>query len=106
LNREARNVLHNWRTQTTTQGLVFPGKNGQPFDNVKKAWHNLLQRAAITNFRWHDMQHDFASKLVMAGVPLNTVRELLGHTDLTTTLRYAHLAPDHKADAVDRLSIG
>ena len=106
LNREARDVLQNWRTLTTTQGLVFPGKNGQPFDNVKKAWHNLLQRAAIANFRWHDMRHDFASKLVMAGVPLNTVRELLGHADLTSTLRYAHLAPDHKADAVDRLARG
>ena len=50
------------------------------------------------------MRHDFASKLVMAGVPLNTVRDLLGHADLGTTLRYAHLAPDHKAQAVEELS--
>jgi len=46
------------------------------------------------------MRHDFASKLVMKGVPLNTVRELCGHADLNTTLRYAHLAPDHKAEAI------
>jgi hypothetical protein len=39
----------------------------------------------------------------MAGVPLNTVRELLGHKTLAMTLRYAHLAPDHKASAVERL---
>ena len=40
----------------------------------------------------------------MKAVPLNTVRELLGHEDLKTTLRYAHLAPDHKADAVALLN--
>ncbi len=97
----ALETLNNWKAQTPNrQGRVFPSDNGERLDNVKGSWANLLKAAGIENFRWHDMRHDFASKLVMKGVPLNTVRELCGHADLNTTLRYAHLAPDHKAEAI------
>jgi integrase len=96
-------VLHAWHQHVPEADVVFPGKNGGPFDNTRKAWDGVLQAAGITHFRWHDLRHTFASKLVMADVPLNTVRELLGHTTPTMTLRYAHLAPDHKAEAVSRL---
>jgi integrase len=97
----AYEAISSWKKQAKlTGGRVFPAKNGGRLDNVKKSWSSILKSAGIQSFRWHDMRHDFASQMVMKGVPLNTVRELCGHADLNTTLRYAHLAPDHKADAI------
>lgn len=108
LNTTAIEALETWQEITERDaGLVFPGKvEGKPFDNVKKAWAGLLEDAKIENFRWHDLRHDFASRLVMGGVGLNTVRELLGHADIKMTLRYAHLAPEHMAAAVEKIAMG
>ncbi len=107
LNKTALEVLESWKKQspdTSPAALVFPSpKSGQKMDNCGSAWERLLKDAEIKNFRWHDMRHDFASRLVMAGVDLNTVRELLGHSDLKMTLRYAHLAPEAKQRAVEKL---
>jgi integrase len=103
LNAVALDALKGWKEQTSGEGLVFPGADGKTRNNIKKAWANLLKISQISDFRWHDMRHHFASKLVMAGVDLNTVRELMGHSDLKMTLRYAHLAPEHKAAAVAKL---
>jgi len=103
LNAEALDMLKRWRQQCDGQGLVFKGRDGGRIDNVRKAWAGLLKDAGIEAFRWHDLRHTFASWLVMRGVDLNTVRELLGHGDIAMTLRYAHLAPEHKAEAVARL---
>ncbi|MEW8645224.1 MAG: site-specific integrase [Candidatus Thiodiazotropha endolucinida] len=104
LNIEAVTGLKKWKKQQgKDRGFVFPGKDDRPFDNCNKAWKALLKKAEIEGFRWHDMRHHFASQLVMADVNLNTVRELLGHADLKMTLRYAHLAPEHKAAAVAKL---
>lgn len=100
LNATALQALEDWKHGGT---LVFPAKDGRKVNNVKRAWAGVLEAAEITGFRWHDLRHSFASKLVMRGVDLNTVRELLGHSTITMTLRYAHLAPEHKAAAVARL---
>ncbi len=97
LNAEALAVLRQWASQVGDSGSVFG------VASVKSAWESLLTAAKIESFRFHDLRHHFASRLVMAGVDLNTVRELLGHADLTMTLRYAHLAPEHLAAAVEKL---
>lgn len=86
------------------KSAVFPGRKNGAMDNVYKSFRAVLEEAAIPEFRWHDLRHSFASKLVQAGVDLNTVRELLGHADIKMTLRYAHLAPEHKAAAVERIA--
>jgi integrase len=101
MNKETYGVLEAWKKQVSESPYVFPGQGGGRFEDVKSAWLKLLERAQIDGFRWHDMRHDFASRLVMAGVPLNTVRDLLGHADIKMTLRYAHLAPGTKAAAVE-----
>jgi integrase len=101
LNTQAFNTLKNWQQKTGEVGFVFKDKNNQPLKDFPYIWGELLDNAQITNFRFHDLRHHFASKLVMASVDLNTVRELLGHSDLKMTLRYAHLAPEHKAAAVN-----
>jgi integrase len=104
LNQTAMEVLSAWHDQSNKrEGLVFIGRTGGKFDNVNKSWREVLREADIQEFRWHDLRHTFASWLVMKSVDLNTVRELLGHSELKMTLRYAHLAPEHKAVAVEKL---
>jgi integrase len=64
------------------------------------AWRKLLVRARIENFRWHDLRHTFGSRLAQAGRSILEIKELMGHSDVTVTMRYAHLAPNNLRDAV------
>jgi len=67
-------------------------------------WFEIaVEAAGIENFTWHCLRHAFASRLVMAGVDIRTVAELMGHKSLQMTMRYAHLAPQHNAQAVAKL---
>ena len=107
LNEDVLTALTRWKGQQSPCSLlVFAGPTGKRLVDIKTSWASLLISANVVRFRWHDMRHDFASRLVMLGVDLNTVRELLGHADLKMTLRYAHLAPQHKAAAVAKLVLG
>jgi integrase len=105
LNATAAETLAKWGRdkEQRPDAIVFPGLDGEPLEDIKSAWLPLVKAAKLTNFRFHDLRHTFASKLVQAGVDLNTVRELLGHGDIQMTLRYAHLAPEMKAAAVAKL---
>jgi len=61
------------------------------------------RKAGLREISWHVLRHTFASHLVMRGVPIKTVQELLGHATIEMTMRYAHLSPEVKHDAVAKL---
>ena len=84
---------------------VFCYKNGEPVKDIRKTFWTALKKSDIKDFRFHDLRHSAASHLVMAGIDLNTVREILGHKTIEMTLRYAHLSPNHKKRAVDVLGV-
>ena len=104
LSPEACHVLGHWQKQTPADGLVFPSPvTGDELNNINKAWAAVVKAAGIKNFRFHDLRHSFASKLVMAGIPLNTVRALMTHSKIEMTLVYAHLSPGHMEDAINQV---
>jgi integrase len=63
--------------------------------NIRTAFVSAIEKANLVNFHFHDLRHSFASWFMMRGGSLQALKEILGHTDLKMTLRYAHLAPDH-----------
>ncbi|WP_274370129.1 tyrosine-type recombinase/integrase [Morganella morganii] len=84
--------------------------DGSPTEKVRKmrvddntAWSTGLRRAGITNFRFHDLRHTWASWLVQAGVPLTALQEMGGWESIEMVQRYAHLAPNHLVEHARRI---
>jgi integrase len=73
-------------------------------DQVRDSWAKAREACGLQHVRWHDLRHTCASWLVQAGVSLHTVSEVLGHSSMAMTRRYAHLAPDHLAEAIKKLA--
>jgi len=110
-NHERRDLLMNETVKATLRALkekkagdyVFCDGNGRNFASLRHSFETALRKSAIEDFRFHDLRHTFASNLVMEGVDLVTVQQLMGHKTLEMTLRYSHLAPNHKMRAVNIL---
>jgi integrase len=82
---------------------LFANPDGTAPESVSTAWYNALDRSGVENFHFHDLRHTFASNLVMGGADLRSVQTLLGHKDVSMTMRYAHLSPAHLREAISVL---
>jgi integrase len=108
-NHERKDIPINETVKAVLKGVedrgeyFFCNRQGKPYGDIKESFQAALKKSGIEDFRFHDLRHTFASNLVMAGEDLNTVRELMGHKNMSMTLRYAHLAPGKKARAVNVL---
>jgi integrase len=98
-----RELLMTLPRPTDAQMPVLPQWNPA---NLTVAFGRLVRSLGIKDLTFHDLRHDAASTLTMAGVPQRTIMAILGHRDPRMTLRYQHLSPGHLRDAaraLDRL---
>jgi len=92
LNQTVTELLQSKKKVESISGYVFTSQAGTRIDasNVRRAFNSAKKEANVEDFRFHDLRHTFATRLVQAGVDLYVVKELLGHKSITMTLRYAH----------------
>jgi integrase len=103
LSEKAIEVLQVVKKRTPKGSVyVFPGRiEGKPLKEIKTFWRTALKEANLENVRIHDLRHTHASHLVSSGLSLSIVGKLLGHTQASTTQRYAHLADEPLRQAAE-----
>ena len=88
-----------------SQWMALPEESGgMAFQGTEKVWRKLRQAPSLADLRIHDLRHSFASSGLSAGDSLAMIGKLLGHADVKTTARYAHLADDPVKQAAARIS--
>ena len=103
INTAARQALQRRADACRTAYVFCSTITDGPIGDLKKSFATACRRAGLQGVTPHTLRHTCASWLVQAGIPLYEVARLLGHSAITTTQRYAHLAPDHLRAAVNAL---
>lgn len=100
LTEDARAVLE----RRTRHGFLFPHRDDPSRPMTACRSHDTVTRKLKFDFRLYDLRHTFGSRAAMAGVDLPTLKELMGHSHISLTMRYVHPTPQHKRDAIAKLS--
>ena len=103
LNSEARAIIERQPRSGSPHVFPSPLDPSRPLAETLPLWYRVRKRAGIEDVRLHDLRHNFASWAVMRGVPLPTVARLLGHRQVSMTLRYAHVHDKDVEMAAERV---
>ena len=107
LSNSAINILNDLKAFTESKlgetKYVFPNIiTGKPYTQLFYPWDVARKRAGLADVRMHDLRHSFASALVNEGMTLYDVKEILGHANISTTQRYAHLSNQRLMNAASK----
>ncbi|MFH1310460.1 MAG: tyrosine-type recombinase/integrase [Candidatus Omnitrophota bacterium] len=106
INENLQNLLKKHKKTVNSSKYVFPGEDGNKIfkNRLLRRIKTLARRLKLGDINVHTLRHTFASHLVMKGVDLTTIKQLMGHSDIETTMIYSHLTEDHVNNAVDKLN--
>lgn len=97
----AENLNHNFEQ---TEYVFANPRTCLPFEQIYHSWNTARQKAGLADLRMHDLRHSFASAMVNSGMTLYDVKEILGHANIKTTQRYAHLSNHRLRTAAESVS--
>ena len=103
LNADAIRALMIFRSRGDGTGRVVRNSAGEPLNYPTHWFVPAVRAAGISNYKWHDNRHTYASRLRQTGTPLGNIAELLGHKGLAMSKRYAHLSISNLREAVSRI---
>ena len=97
----AQSLNHNF---DQTEYVFANPRTGLPFEQIYYSWNTARKKAGLDDLRMHDLRHSFASAMVNSGMTLYDVKEILGHANIKTTQRYAHLSNHRLRKAAESVS--
>ena len=103
MNQLLTDILKSVKLANNQGDRGFCNRDGTLYRSFRSAFERAVRKAGIPDFTFHDLRHAFASRLVTAGVDVFTMKELLGHRDISMTMRYTYLSSNHKLTAVGKL---
>jgi integrase len=104
INSAVRRILDFWALGRKNEFVFYNQKTGEPFVDLDAGLQLAWEKAEIKGVTWHTLRHTFASRLLDRGVDIMTVKELLGHSTVTVTMRYTHSNLASKVSAVGKLA--
>ena len=104
INPDVRRILEFWGLGRKNEFVFYNQKTETPFVDLSAGLELATKKAGISGVTWHTLRHTFASRLLERGVDIMTVKELLGHSTVTVTMRYTHSNLDSKVAAVGKLA--
>ncbi len=104
LPREARQLLDKLERRDGNPFVILGSHGSGHYNDLQKPWRKIRQRAKLCDVRVHDLRHTYASVAVTNGIDPFMLKEILGHKNLSTTLRYAHLSDDAVQKAANSIS--
>lgn len=104
INSEVMNILQQAQKNKTCDYVFVNPLTNTRYADLKNAFPALCKIAQVENFRFHDLRHSAATRMVGAGVDIVMVKDILGHSDIRTTMRYAHAITERSLNAIETLS--
>jgi integrase len=103
INSRGMKVLRAWESNRKNDLVFYNCQTGNRFVDLKAGFAIACRKAKIDGVSWHTLRHTFASRLLESGADIVTVQQLLDHSTVITTMRYAHSSLDSKRAAVEKL---